>query len=107
MEFSSAAASNINQSVEVFSWIRKLNTHLHIVSVESDMVFLFQTSMNVMTLQWLLDVLQMLNAVTYQHTSYANVNLASKVMERWNVEVNSISTSDYTLCHKKKIIFVM
>jgi hypothetical protein len=47
--------------------------------------------MSVMTLLWLQDVLQMLSAVTYQHTSYASVNLALKVMERWNVEVSSIS----------------
>lgn len=71
------------------------------------MVFLFQTSMSVMTLQWLLDVLQMLSAVTYQHTSYASVILGLKVMEKWNVEVSIISSSDDPLYHKREIIFVM
>jgi hypothetical protein len=68
---------------------------------ETNMIFLFQTSMSVMTLLWQLGVLRMLSAVTCQHTFYANVNLGLKVMEKWNVEVN-ITSNSYDFCHNKK-----
>jgi len=70
--------------IEDFSQVSQTE-FMCVLHVETNIISLFQTSMNVMTLQWLLDVSWMLSAVTCQPTSCANVNLGLKVMERWNV----------------------
>jgi hypothetical protein len=66
---------------------------MHTFQAQTKKIFLFQISMNVKTLQWLLDVLRTPNAVTCPHISCASAELGSRVMEKWNVEVNSISNS--------------
>jgi len=70
---------------------------MHTPHAETNKIFLFQISMSVKTLQWLLDVLRMPNVVTCPHISYASAKLGSRVTVRWNVEVNSIYSSDKEL----------
>jgi hypothetical protein len=70
---------------------------MHTFHEEGNEMFLFQISTSVKTLQWLLDVSRTPNVVTCPHISCASAKLGSRVMERWNVEVNGVSSSDNVL----------
>ena len=70
---------------------------MHTVHAETDKIFLLQISMSVKTLQWLLDVLRTPSVVICPHISCASARLGSRVTVRWNVEVNSIYSSDKEL----------
>jgi hypothetical protein len=73
---------------------------MHTVHAKINKIFLFQISMNVKTLQWLLDVLRTPSVVTCPHISCASARLVSRVTVRWNVEVSRIYIVQIKNCHQ-------